>query len=433
MMRNMAWRPYVALVALALVLRLAFIAATPDFQPRLDAEHYDGLACGLVLDGRYELRVPAGRDASTCGTSPAGENPATAFRPPGWPFVLAAVYAVDEAGRWTTARIVQALIGTGAVALIGLLVLQLAGGRAALIATALAAVDTTLLAVTGSLLSEPLFVLLITAATLLALRGRRWLFAAGLLLGAATLVRSNGFVLVPVLALLSKGGWRGLALLAAGTVLAVAPWTARNHVEMDAFIPVASYVGTGISGTFNETARTRTDFPGAWVSPRHVHKDIHRSVSMTELEKQRELRRRAIDYAKDHPAYAVEAGARNALRILSLADLGWHRGNAQALSLPRWVGPFAAAGFWVLLLLAAYGAARRRAPLVLLLGPALFLATAVLLGGEMRYRAPIIPFLIAFAAAVLAGTGAPPRGASGSSPGAASDSASPSSSSSPSS
>lgn len=420
-MRNIPWKPYVALIAFALVLRLAFMATTPDFQPRLDAAHYDGLACGLVLDGAYALRVPAGRDEHSCGTSPAGANPPTAFRPPGWPFVLSAVYAVEDDGRWISGRVLQALIGTGAVALIGLLVLQLAGGRAGLIATGLAAVDTTLLAVTGSLLSEPLFVLLITAATLLALRGR--LLAAGLLLGAATLVRSNGFVLIPVLALLAPQKLRAGAILAAGCVLVVAPWTVRNAIQMDAFVPVASYVGTGVSGTFNEQARTRTDFPGAWISPRHVFTDVHRS-DMTELEKQRELSRRAREYALDHPGYVVEAGARNALRILSLADLDWHRGNAEALSLPRWVGPFAAAGFWVLLLIAAVGIARRRAPLVLLLGPALFLATAVLLGGEMRYRAPLIPFLICFAAAALAGSGARRPSSSGSSSAAASGSAS---------
>ena len=406
----MPWRPYAALVVLALVLRLAMIAATPDFQPRLDAAHYDGLACGLVLDGAYELRVPAGRDAHTCGTSFEGENPPTAFRPPGWPAVLAAVYAVDEDGRWATARVVQALIGTATVALLGLLVAMLLGARAGLFATAIAAVDTTLLAVTGSLLSEPTFVLLITAATLLAVK-RRWLLAAGLLLGAATLVRSNGFVLIPVLALMQPQKLRAAGIIALGTALVIAPWTVRNAIRMDALVPVASYVGTGVGGTFNEVARNRDDFPGAWVSPRHVHVDVHRS-DMTELEKQRELRRRAMDYAKEHPLYAVEAGARNALRILSLADLSWHRGNAEALSLPRWIGPFAAAGFWLLLLLAAVGVARRRAPLVLLLGPALFLATAVLLGGEMRYRAPLIPFLIPFAAAALSGIAWPWRSAS---------------------
>jgi hypothetical protein len=188
--------------------------------------------------------------------------------------------------------------------------------------------------------------------------------------------------------------------MAAGVVLAVAPWTIRNAVEMHAFVPVASYVGTGLAGTFNEAARTRTDFPGAWVSPRHVYVDIHRS-RMSELEKQRALRRRAIDYAKDHPGYAVEAAARNALRILSLADLDWTRGGAEALSLPDWVGPASAAGFWVLLLLTAVALARRRGTLLLLLGPAVFVASAMLLGGELRYRAPAVPFLVLVASAGL--------------------------------
>jgi 4-amino-4-deoxy-L-arabinose transferase-like glycosyltransferase len=411
MMRNAAtWKPYVALVVLALALRLAFVAATPGFAPGLDAAHYDALACGLKLDGRYELRVPAGRTERSCGRSPQGPNPATAFRPPGWPVVLAGVATVDEAHRWRDARILQALIGTAAVALIGLAGWLLLGPAGGLIAMALAAADTTLLAVGGSMLSEPLFVLLVSAALVLALLARRGdplrlLFAAGLLLGAATLVRSNGFVVAPVLALLaipwSRRTLTGLAVMAAGVVLAVAPWTIRNAVEMDAFVPVASYVGTGLAGTFNEQARTRKDFPGAWVSPRHVFLDIHRS-RMTELEKQRELRRRAVDYAKAHPGYAVEAGARNALRILSLADLDWTRGGAEALSLPHWVGPFSAAGFWLLLVLTAVALARRRGAPLLLLAPVLFIATAMFLGGELRYRAPAVPFLALIAAAGLA-------------------------------
>jgi 4-amino-4-deoxy-L-arabinose transferase-like glycosyltransferase len=409
MMRNTTWKPYAALVVLALLLRLAVIAATPDFTPRLDAAHYDGLACALVHDGRYELRMPTGRDEASCGRMAKGPNPATAFRPPGWPAVLAGVTAVDEGHRWRDARLLQAVIGTAAAALVGIAGWLLLGPAGGLIALALAAVDTTLLAVGGSMLSEPLFVALVALALVLALLARErkpWplLFAAGVVLGAATLVRSNGFVVAPVLALLavplSRRTVTALAVMGAGVVLAVAPWTIRNAVEMDAFVPVASYVGTGLAGTFNDAARTRTDFPGAWVSPRHVYVDIHRS-GMSELAKQRALRERAIEYAKDHPGYAFEAAGRNALRILSLTDLDWHRGGAEALSLPHWVGPASAGGFWVLLLLTAAALARRRGTLLLLLGPVLFIASAMLLGGELRYRAPAVPFFVLVATAGL--------------------------------
>jgi hypothetical protein len=420
----------IALVALALLVRLAFLAATPDFVPHLDSAHYDGLACGLVLGEGYALRTPSGRTADSCGRRPQGENPPTAFRPPGWPAALAGVYAVSERDRWTAGRVLNALIGTVAVALIGALAWALLGPAAGLAALALAAVDTTLVVTGASLLSEPLAVALITAALLVAARVRgapaagaapaaaapaaaapaaavghrrgplRALFAAGVLLGLATLVRSNALVLVPAVALLTRAGWRGAAVVALGCVLAVAPWTVRNAVQMDSFVPVASYFGSGLSGTFNETTRTRTDYPGGWMSPRNVpeFQALHRS-GRSELDKQAELRERAIAYAADHPGYVVTAGLRNAARMLSLSDTGWHRGNAEALSLPRWTGTLAAIGFWLVLAAAALGA--RRIPAALWLAAGLLIVSAMWFGGELRYRAPLMPVVLLAASAAI--------------------------------
>jgi 4-amino-4-deoxy-L-arabinose transferase-like glycosyltransferase len=404
----------VGLLALALAVRLLFLAATPAFTPQLDAAHYDGLACGLLLGEGFVLRPPSERTASSCGRpSEVDSNPPTAFRPPGWPAVLTVVYAVEEEGRWARARVVQALIGTAVVALVGLLAYLLLGPTAALAALALGAVDATLVVVGGSLLSEPLFVALSTGALCAAAAARRsdrplrLLLAAGALAGLATLVRSNGIVLVPVLAVLAapvRGQLlRAGALVAIGTVVVVAPWTVRNAVMMESFVPVASYLGTGLSGTFNDTARTREDFPGGWVSPRHVEafRDVHHS-DLDEVERQRELTSRALDYAREHPSYALEAGVRNVGRILAITDRGWHRGNAGAMSLPRWSGTVAAVGFLVLLAIAAIGgftAAGRTLPWALWLVPVVFLVSAMWFGGEARYRAPLVPVVIIAASA----------------------------------
>jgi 4-amino-4-deoxy-L-arabinose transferase-like glycosyltransferase len=402
------------LLALALAVRLLFLAATPAFVPQLDAAHYDGLACGLLLGEGFVLRPPAERTTQSCGRpSQVEPNPPTAFRPPGWPAVLTGVYAAGEEGRWARARVVQALIGTLVVALVGLLAYLLLGRRAALAALALAALDTTLVVVGGSLLSEPLFVALSTGALCAAAAARRsdrplrLLLAAGMLAGLATLVRSNGIVLVPVLAALAapvRGQLlRAAALVAIGAIVVVGPWTARNVVAMDGFVPVASYVGSGLAGTFNEAARTREDYPGGWVSPRHVEEfgDVHHS-DLDEVERQRELTSRALEYAREHPGYALEAAVRNVGRILALTDRGWHRGNAGAMSLPRWAGTLAAVGFLVLLALAAIGAltaAGRSLPRALWLVPVLFLASAMWFGGEARYRAPLVPVVIIAASA----------------------------------
>jgi hypothetical protein len=81
----------------------------------------------------------------------------------------------------------------------------------------------------------------------------------GLLLGALALVRPEYLGVAVVLALLVLGagrrdGWRGAAIqaavLLAGVALIVAPWTVRNAIALDRFVPISTgggqvlYAGT---------------------------------------------------------------------------------------------------------------------------------------------------------------------------------------------
>ncbi len=121
----------VVLVALALVLRLGFMLATPGYAPAHDDRDYDRLACGLVAGDGYTRAGPA-TPPEGCGEGPTGRP--TAFRPPGFPMFLAAVYTVTEPigiERWTAARVAQALLGTAVVALLGMVAWQLFGRRTA--------------------------------------------------------------------------------------------------------------------------------------------------------------------------------------------------------------------------------------------------------------------------------------------------------------
>ena len=105
---------------------------------------------------------------------PSSANEPTAFRPPGYPIVLAGVHVVGDrllGSRWTKARVANALLGTLAVALIGLVAAQLWSRRTALAAMAVLAVDLPLVLVGGSLMSDTLFVTLVLATVLAGLRG----------------------------------------------------------------------------------------------------------------------------------------------------------------------------------------------------------------------------------------------------------------------
>jgi 4-amino-4-deoxy-L-arabinose transferase-like glycosyltransferase len=300
------------------------------------------------------------------------------------------------------------------------------GPAAALAAAAVAAVFPSLVLWNTALLTEPLFLALELAAVLAALLARdrasmRWAAAAGVLAGVAALSRSNGILLVPVLAVgvwcmrprLSARALAAPAALVAGAALALAPWAVRNAVELDALVPISTQGGFGLAGTYNDQARTDADYRGGWRAPLSVpeHQDLRVQRSLSEAEVEDELRERGIDYARDHPGYAIEAAGLNALRAFALHPVperiernerderGIGRGAASAVTWTTWL-------ILVLALAGAFVLVRRRSraptPAFVWAVPVLMVAVAVVLSGQLRHRAPAEPFLALLAGAALA-------------------------------
>lgn len=389
---------------------MLFVVATPGYDPAHDDRRYDRLACALIVGGQYPLRTPD-TSRESCGSMPSGPNEPTAFRPPGYPSFLAAVYVATGLlpfDRWTVGRTVNALLGTLAVGLLGLIAFQTWGRRVALVAMVVAAVDVPLILVGGSLLSETLFVTLTLAAVATAMHARvaprrlAWAAGVGVLIGLSTLTRPTGLVLVVPLGLaVAARRPRAAAVLLAATVLTIAPWTVRNAVQMHTFIPVSSFVGSWLGGTYNEQARTDPRHPGSSQPRVYAFADLD---GVREAERQRELTRRAVDYAVDHPGYVPAVVLHNTMRMLNLEGADWWRSQGDSISLPRWSADAGAYAFSVLALLALLGAltpAARGAPGWLWLAPILLFAGVVLAGSEIRYRAPVEPFLALLAALAI--------------------------------
>jgi hypothetical protein len=337
---------------------------------------------------------------------------------------LAAVYTISEplgVDRWVAARVAQALLGTAVVALLGLVAWRLWGRRTGIAALALGAVFVPGVVLGGALLTETLFVALMLAALAAALADRaaggdrRWLIAAGVLCGLAVLTRSNApALLLPLAIAVASAGERPLrarlrraAALVGVAALVVAPWTLRNAVALDAFVPVTTEAGSALAGTYSDETRHDRDWPGAWKPPAHFRelRPVLDPVRREEPAEQRALLERSLRYMADNPAYVAEVGGLNLWRLSGLEGRDWWHFSGRTLSLPGWTADVSGVAFLAFLALAAVGvftAAARAAPRWLWLMAVLMLASVIFVVGETRFRAPVDAFVVLLAALAVA-------------------------------
>jgi 4-amino-4-deoxy-L-arabinose transferase-like glycosyltransferase len=408
----------VALIAAAFAIRLAYVGATPGMTLRDDGLDYDGHAAAIAQTGRFSDTLAYGRP--------------TAFRPPAFPYLLGGVYKVsgvaraDRARRVVVARRTQVVIGTVLVAAIGLVAAQLFGGAVALAALALAAVYVPLVTMSGTVMSEPLFALLMLGSLSAAIAHRRsrhrlrWALLAGLLAGLAILTRANALVLLLPLGLAlwdARPRWSARALappaaMVLVAVLAVTPWTVRNAHVLHHFVPVSTQLGSALAGTYNDEARTDPQRPGSWRSLRRVpsYADIFSKVTQTnEAVLEQRLRHRAERYALDHPTYPAVVAFWETVRGLDLDGRTWWRHTASTVSIrPAWAdrGVWCFWLFGVLAVAGAFTCAARAAPRFVWAFPALMYASVVFLVIETpRYRTPLDPFIVLLAALALVSLG----------------------------
>jgi hypothetical protein len=184
---------------LAFLVRLAYVLTLP---PRIfwyDGEHYSRLAAGLVQHGVYLNE--RGRPS--------------AYWPPGYPLLLAAVYALFGVNT-IAVRVAQCVISAGTVALVHRIarrILDRGGARLAALVTAL---YPLFIYSTGAVMPVTLQVALLAGGVLLALVAAERdstpaALAAGVLGAWATLVAGSGLPMFLLLALWMAWYREGLA------------------------------------------------------------------------------------------------------------------------------------------------------------------------------------------------------------------------------
>lgn len=234
-----------AVFAVGLGLRLDYAIRAPH-HPVDDARAYARIARS-VYDG----------EGFTQGSGSGRRHlqPASNYTP-GLPLLTVGFYELRGAPDEEAARIFLALLSSLAVPLAFFLGKRLGGPNAGLIATVPTAIYPALLEYSGMLMTEPVGTALLAATLLAFLRAcetkrlRAW-GGAGLLLGALAMLRPEYVVLIAMLSAIAllrlrcEGGLtrRGLAPVALMVIcacLVVLPWTIRNLVVFDRFVPLST-------------------------------------------------------------------------------------------------------------------------------------------------------------------------------------------------
>ena len=281
--RNGGWIGLGALVAILLLgLGLRVGEAWDGRAPVYDAQAYAAIAANLDEGNGFTVGAQATQPSSNYS--------------PGLPLLVAGMYAVTGGVHERLARVVLAVVGALSVLFAYLIGRRLirpphrpgssevgatAGSQRslnkhgyrrinsasvwpALVGALVVAVYPALLEYQGMLMSEPLAAALLSGGVLAVLwvwEGGwvRWLLP-GALFGALALVRPEYLgvavlVAVVVFAREAKGDWRQSLLRAAvflgALVVIIAPWTIRNGVALDRFVPISTGGGQVLfAGTY---------------------------------------------------------------------------------------------------------------------------------------------------------------------------------------
>lgn len=311
--RATAWRwfPHAALFVLALALRLAWVLW-------VDRD-------GFVLNDAMMYNANAVAINEGLGFRPPQGGPSAQW-PPAYSTILAGLYwAFGINPLW--GEIFNAVVGAVTVVLLVLLIERVTDRRAAVVGGLILAVLPGAILWTDVLVTETLYTGLFVLFLLVlahATPSWRWMIAIGAVIGIGGLVRGEALTwgLLPIVLL-----WRelprvelvkrigGAALVA---VVVLAPWTIRNAVVMDAFVPVATNASATLWSGHHAGATGGQTYP-----PESYYLQFDQEPPLRELQSGKALRNDAIEYMVTHPL--------RELKLIPLKLIHLNRGDSFAL------------------------------------------------------------------------------------------------------
>jgi len=277
-----------ALFIVALAVRLLYVMTTVPVPfaagSPVDSAEYDALG----------LRLAQGH-----GYVDAHGHP-TALRPPGYPVFLAAVYRV--AGHDLMAvRIVQAFLGAG-ICLLVYVIARRCFGQAVAVASSLGCgLYLPLVVSTSDIMTELLFTFLLLSgiSILFTGKGSLALLISGGLFGWALLTRPMLLFFIPLLGLWvglrdRQTPFRSIALIGAGLLLVMMPWSIRNYDRFHAVVPLSTIGGWALYNSYVPAEKGFGYNSLSQVGEEYVH-------LTDEVQRNRYLVRKTVEYVTSHP------------------------------------------------------------------------------------------------------------------------------------
>jgi len=240
-------------------------------------EAWDGRA--PVYDAKAYAAIAANLERGEGFTAGAGATQPSSNYSPGVPLFVAGLYKLSGGVHEQLARIVLALVGTLSVLFAYFIGRRLIrpptdpplpcevgrwGVAGPLFGALVVAIYPALLEYQGMLMSEPLAATLLSGgvlAVIWAWEGARWRWLLpGALFGALALTRPEYLGVAVLMSLVIaarrlRGDWRSsllpAAVFLAASIVVIAPWTLRNAIALDRFVPISTGGGQVLfAGTY---------------------------------------------------------------------------------------------------------------------------------------------------------------------------------------
>ena len=319
-----------------------------------------------------------------------------AYRPPLYPLSLSGIYYLFGNGYWPI-RIVQAILDALTCIMVYFLGKNILNKRTGVIASLICTIYPFFIFFTGFELTETLFIFLLILTFLSLIKtsesfSRKYFVWDGILLGLSALCRPliAGFAPFVLMGLAlnlrpnKKEILTNLGIVVLFFLLTLSPWVIRNFLHFKKFVPLTTYSGQVIWEGNNPLS---TGGPcGYW--PKGIEK-------LSEIEQDRYLGGAAIEIIRDNPKRFIKLMGKKFIRFWNIVPNyeGFSSFKYRIISMlsDGIILPLSILGIILSLRI-------RRKMLLFYLIIIFFTFFHMIFLASIRYRVPIMPFMIIFSA-----------------------------------